>query len=353
MSEHEAVDGRELEAALRSASDVRILASFDQALHTHTQRRRQAAEQERLRRFAKQSLYEGGSMKKYILTAIMTLLLITQAYFFGVSDLMVLVFIGITAGFIYSTLIRMYEGNRKVLYAHARSDSLLHAFLSRERMLLMRFIVVLMSLFLSSILVFLIKGMVLQQGYSAFFFVIVVASLLLYRFVNEPYLPNPTKDTEYHATSAHGNEMLRIFYAVMILNLMLAAVFSAHDTFIFKTSDVDFNNFTDKAVEQSIERNESNDYSRILVNAYLLMDYAKVALTKVLVSLFSLEDNFYGFYMIISVLNLFKMIAFSFSFVLLQKGFDGAATALTPVINSSFVKGRLQADKLLDQYFRK
>jgi hypothetical protein len=65
---------------------------------------------------------------------------------------------------------------------------------------------------------------------------------------------------------------------------------------------------------------------------------AKVALAKVFVDLFSLHENFYGFYLVISALNLFKMFAFSFSFVLLQKGFDGAANALIPVMRSVFFR---------------
>lgn len=328
-----------LEAALRMASDTRMLADFKEALNAHSKRAAQATQLEQAQHFSNHTLQWALSMKKYILTAIMTGLMIGQAYFFGVSDFVVLGFVAVTAVFIYISLIKLYEGNRKTLRIYSKDGSMLHTFLSRDRTVLMRLAALISSLILSGILVFLVKGMVLQQGYLPFFTVIVVASLILYSFVNELMAPALINENLHQDISAHGNEVLRLFYAAMILNVILALAFSAHDTFAFKTSDVNFNNFTDKAVEQSFEKTESNHYSRIFINAYLLMDYAKIALTKVFVDLFDLNDNFYGFYIVISVLNLFKMFAFSLSFVLLQKGFDGAANALIPLARATLFKG--------------
>jgi hypothetical protein len=278
MNETESNLPIELEAALRTVSDDRVIASFSEALNAHAKRQEHAAKLEHARILSSQSLQWAFSMKKYILTTIITAIMIGQAYFFGVSDFVVLGFVAITAIFIYISLIKLYEGNRKMLRVYSRSGSVLHAFLSRDRTFLMRVVALFSSLTLSSILVFLLKGMVLQQGYFAFFIVIVAASLILYSFVNDLLAPAVVNDNLHQDISAHGNEVLRIFYAAIILNLILALAFSAHDTFAFKTSDVDFSNFTDKAVEKSFEKTDANHYSRIFINAYLLMDYAKVAM---------------------------------------------------------------------------
>ncbi len=325
-----------LETALCAASDERVLTSFNQALNAYTKR----AANNRLQRIL--------SMKKYILTSIMVALLIGQAYFFGVSDALVLVFVAVTALFMYNSIIKLYEGNRRTLRIYSKEGSLLHAFLSKKRTFLMRMLALTSALILSCILVFLIKGMVLMQGYWAFFAIIVIASLVLYSFVNEVTAPAMVNNNLHQDISAHGNEILRLFYATLILNFVLALTFSAHDTYVFKTSDVNFNNFTDRAVEKAFEKTESNEYSRIFINAYLLMDYAKVALTKVFVDLFDLHDNFYGFYVIISILNIFKMFAFSLSFILLQKGFDGAANALVMPTKRAILKLREGFDKSSD-----
>ncbi len=267
-------------------------------------------------------------MKKYILTTIMVLLMASLAYFFGVSDWLVALFVITTAGFVYFSMIRLYSGNRKILAMYSQPNSMLYNFLSRDRTFFMRVAAFFSSLILSSILVLLVKGMVLQQGYTPFFVVIVFSSLILYTFVNKPISSTLVNENINQEISSHGNELVRIFYAAVVLNIVLALAFSAHDTFEFKVSDVNFNNFTDRAVEQSFEKTDANHYSRVFINAYLLMDYAKIALAKVFVNLIELQDSFYIFYCVIFALNLFKMFGFSVSFVLLQKGLDGTATLL-------------------------
>lgn len=273
-------------------------------------------------------------MKKYTITSFMLLVLFGQAYFFGVNDWLTLAFILITAGFLYVSLIKIHSGNRKMLRVNSKQDSWLHTFLSQETTVAMRSIAILSSLTLSTLLVVLIKGMVLQQGYIAFFFIITVASLLLYSLINKNINSDVIDKNVNTDIAEHGSELARIFYAAIILNLILAFTFSAYDTFVFKTSDVNFTNFTDKAVEVSFDKNSQNKYSRILINAYLLMDFIKIALAKMFVDLFNLKDNFYGFYIITFALNAFKLFAFSFSFVLLQKGFDGTASFFLPHIKT-------------------
>ncbi len=270
-------------------------------------------------------------MKKYLLTTFLFIILFGQAKFFGENDLLVVAFILITSVFLFIAVIKLHAGNRRMLRVNAQPDSWLHRMLSRDSTISMRVLAAVSSLILSTILIVLVKGMVLQQGSWAFFIVIIASSLFLYPFINAN-VSNGLIDRNIHQDiSQHGNELARIFYAAIVLNLILSLAFSAYDTFEFKTSDIDIDNFSAKTVEVAVPRNPNNHFSRILINAYLLMDHVKIALAKQLVSLFDLQNNFYGFYVIIFALNMFKLFAFSFSFVLLQKGLEGAANRLTPI----------------------
>ncbi|MBW6452501.1 MAG: hypothetical protein K0A92_01810 [Methyloprofundus sp.] len=274
-------------------------------------------------------------MKKYILTTLMLLVLYGQAYFLGVNDWLALLFVFVTAIFLYVSLIKLHSGNRKMMRVNAKPGSWLYELLSKDTTIAMRLVALFSSLILSTILVVLVKGMVLQQGYLPFFVTIVIASLALYSFVNANVQSDLVDKNINSEIAQHGNELAKIFYAAIILNFMLSFAFSAYDTFEFKTSDISFSNFTDKAIASSYHKTATNQYSRIFINAYFLSDYIKVAFAKMFVDLFDLKDNFYGFYIVIFALNMFKLSAFSFSFVLLQKGFDGTAKLLLPIGKNS------------------
>ncbi|HAG52689.1 MAG TPA: hypothetical protein DCL21_02770 [Alphaproteobacteria bacterium] len=146
-----------------------------------------------------------------------------------------------------------------------------------------------------------------------------IASLALYGVING----NPgTADLDKNLNedvSSHSKKLVSIFYAAVILNIILSFSFGAYDTFNFKTSDVSFDNFTEKTLEVSINKNAFNEYTRIFVNAYILMDLVKVAIAKMFIEIFGVANNFYGFYIVIFILNSFKFFVFSLSFFLLQK----------------------------------
>jgi len=271
-------------------------------------------------------------MKKYILTAIMLSLLFIQAALYGVNDLLVLGLIILTAGFIFVSLIKLHAGNRKMMRVAAKKDSTLYKFLSSDRTFLLVVIAIFSSLLFSTVLVVLVKGLVLQHGYLPFLVTMFLSSLLIYSFLNTDVHSSTFDENAQEDIASHGNQLARILDAAIALNLILSLAFSAYDTFEFKTSDVSFENFTDKAVEQSIVGTDYNQYSRLFINAYLLMDYVKIALTKMFVELFNLQNNFYGFYIVIFFLNMLKLFAFSFSFVVLQRGFDGTANLLMPIV---------------------
>lgn len=273
-------------------------------------------------------------MKKYIITTMITMLLFGQAYFFGESDILALFFVFITAFFLYQTLIKLQSGNRKILSIHSKPGSRLYNFFTRETTIPMKIFVALLSFFTSSILVFLLKGIVIQQGYIPFFTVIIFSSMILYSFINKKIENDLMNQNINDQIVWHGSQLVRIFYAAIILNILLSLAFSAHDTYSFIESEVDFLNFADSAKALSIEKNDSNHYSRIFVNAYLIMDNIKLALANTFIELFEQQKNFYLFYGVIFILNIFKLLAFSVSIVMLQKGFEEIADKIAPSLRS-------------------
>lgn len=271
-------------------------------------------------------------MKKYIITALMMLILYGNAVLYGVNDVLVLCLILITSGILFVSIRKLHAGNKKMMRVNAKPGGVLYKYLSDDRTIMLTLLAVFSSLLLSTVLVILIKGLVLQQGYLPIFITIIIASLILYSFLNSDVQSELVERNIHDDIATHGNELARIIYSAVLLNLILALAFSAYDTFEFRTSDVSFDNFTDRAVENSIERTDSNTYSRIFINAYLLMDNIKIAMAKMFVELFEIEDNFYGFYIVILFLNMLKLFAFSISFVILQRGFDGTANKLQPIV---------------------
>lgn len=274
-------------------------------------------------------------MLKFTITALLIILMMGQAYFYGVSDVITLGFVLATSCFLFISLRKVHVGNRKILRTSTKKDSWLYQFLSNEKSLGLILITIVSSILLSSILVVLVKGLVLQHGYWPFFVVIAIASLITYNFINKNHNAKSVEDNIHEDITSHGNELISLFYSAIILNLVLSFAFSAYDTFSFKTSLISFENFTDEALKISIAKTPFNEYTRIFVNAYILMDTIKIALAKMFIDLFGLNNNFYGFYIVIFILNTFKFLAFSVSLVLLQKGLHGFAIILQPILNKT------------------
>lgn len=203
------------------------------------------------------------AMKKYIITIMMTSLLFGQVYFFGVNDWLALLFVFITAIFLYQTLIKLQAGNRKLLSVNSEPGSWAYRYLTRETTFWMRVVVTCISLITSSVLIMVLKGIVIQQGYVPFFIVIIVSSLILYGFINKRISHDIIEANINHKITQYGSQLASILYSAIILNIILSLTFSAHDTFAFMTSEVTFSNFIQKASEQAIERNQDNNYSRV------------------------------------------------------------------------------------------
>lgn len=111
---------------------------------------------------------------------------------------------------------------------------------------------------------------------------------------------------------------------IIALNILMAFILSAKDTFIFLASEVTFDNFDEVALEAAIPYNERNTLSRAVINAYVLGDAFRLALTDSVFSVFVPSGNkerfFYLFYILVLFMNLIKLVPFSVGIVVFLRG---------------------------------
>ena len=130
----------------------------------------------------------------------------------------------------------------------------------------------------------------------------------------------------------YANFVMKLVLITLIINVILAFVLSAHDTFKFATTDIGFSNFDTAATDDAIQYNGANYYTRALLNAYILADFFKIALANSLFQVFVGSDDkgsyFYVFYIFTLAFNLIKLVPFSIGFVLTARGYRQRSDSL-------------------------
>ena len=260
--------------------------------------------------------------------SMMLVLMLLQSLVFGVSDTLSLILLLMTTGVMFNAILRLQIGNKKALRANAKENSFLYAFLSKEKTILILIISIFSSLVLSTVLVVILKGIVVNHGVVALFLLVSVISFAIFSLVNKESIASSVVDDNFQPDVAkHANELMYVVIVAVSLNVVLSLLLSAHDTISLLNSNITFANFDQYAVEDSIEKNGSNYYTRIMTNLYIVLDYFKLAVTIKIIDILlpGMEDRvdwFYLFYFIVFILNIMKLFAFSLSFVLLQKGME-------------------------------
>lgn len=283
---------------------------------------------------------------RYVLAAVMLCFLSLQAWIFTTSDLLTGILVLITAIIMYRVVFDFQASNRRVARVNTREGGVLHAFLSKDKSLFTMVLSFVISFFMAFILVLILKGMVNSHGSFIFSIIIAVASISAYRFLNKGERTSELADRELASDLAnHANKVLNIIIIAFMLNLVLSLGLSAHDTFVYLTNDVTFENFDKRIVNSPhvVVDNGSNTYSMVFMNLYIVMENFKLAISSQLleslgVSLEQKHSYFYVIYFSIFFLNMFKLFTFSLSFVLLQKGFERFSTDLTPYVDKFLKK---------------
>jgi len=275
---------------------------------------------------------------------IMVTFMFMQAYMFGLNDMGSLALMLISVIVIFNTILKLQLGNRRAIRAKAKKDSWLYRFLSKESSLWMKIVSLFSSIIFAVILTVVLKGIIISHGYVALFLIIISVSFVIFGFLREDNTTSSTVSDNLQSDIAnHANNVLHIFIVAVLLNVILALLLSAHDTMFLLNSDITFLNFDNIAVHSAVEKTDSNHFTRLMINLYLLLDTFKLAVTTKIIDVMipgmnDRVDLFYLFYGTIFLLNMMKLFGFSIAFVLFQKGLEVITDNLVNFLNKYLEK---------------
>lgn len=281
--------------------------------------------------------------KRIFFSIVVVLLCIAVNQFVGLHDWITLVGLAAAALLMQPVVLEFQMGGRVILSNHLKPDGRLHHAVVSPGILAK--VIAYFAAFLLAIGFFIsLKGMMLSHGAISSLFIVALANFLLFPWLvpaNERTLERnrlvPKDETECpeNKTSLIVNEfqdsavkyasfVAGIVAVIFVLNIALAAVLSAKDVGVFMTKDVNLNNFIAEAWGISIAYSGHNEYSRSLINAYILSDHLKLALGNALFDAFFPDAEkvkyFYAFYFATFLMNLVKLMPLSIGFVVFIGG---------------------------------
>lgn len=285
--------------------------------------------------------------ERFVLAGVMLGFLSTQAWFVTTNDYITGVLTLTSAIIMYRVVFDLQASNRRVARVNTKEGGFLHSFLSKDKSIFTMVLSFIISCFMAVVLVLILKGLINNNGYMVFSIIILTSSVVVYKYLNNNPTTSKAADEELATDiGSHANKVLNILIIAFVLNLSLSAVLSAHDTYMFLTNNITFDNFSDKMLNDPhrVFYNGDNYISMVFMNIYIVMEKVKLAISSEILVLMniSLEDKkdaFYAIYASIFFLNMFKLFTFSFSFVLLQKGLERLANNCTPYVDKYIKKG--------------
>ena len=285
-------------------------------------------------------------MKRWVIVIAMTGLLFGQGFFLGFNDIITLLFLITITVLLFIILNRLQLLSKRTLRTVAKKDSWLYDFLSRDNSIFIKFWIIILALTFAMTIAILLKGLFIHHGYVAPLLVIFIGSAILYNFINKDFKSTTVENNIHEDIARHGHEMTRIFFAAIIINVLLALTISSKETYIFLSNEINIRNFDIYAYENQIDKTENNIVSRAFVNFYILANAAKVAIITKVVNEYEFLKSYYFFYLISILFNFFKLTVFSWSIVLLQRSLDRRADTATYYITQI-------RDKFRDKFSKK
>lgn len=255
-------------------------------------------------------------------TTIIALPIFFGTWLFGVNDWIgALIFCFFFVVIFYSVYtLRMTIRNSVRVYF--KEGSLLYHFFEKKDSLPQKFI----SLIVAGMLAagFSIFIAILSSLHGVFFLLLMVLmAFITLRLIGAKFGNFEEKNINDYVRS--DTNIAGFLITIIFVNFILALVFSAKDLFMFMGDVVRFRNFVFHAENISVSQSITNQYSRILINTYLVVDSFKLAVVNEVMSAFGMDldnkmKNFYIFYILVFVLNLAKLLPFSLAFVLFAQG---------------------------------
>ena len=265
--------------------------------------------------------------RKFFASTAIIVLIFFQVSLLGKNDFLSTLITLLTAIFIFFMTSKIYQSNRELLGVYAKKNSFLEEFIDRKNTILQVFVCIILSIFLSVLFVITTKGIVIKQNsYLSLLIPLFIFNILLYKFIKKD-IPTPSSMMEeniHERVARHGLLLVKILAPALLLNFILSIWFSAYDTYTFKTANINLENFVKYTAnsKDAIVSNGSNEYSKIFINAYLLMDNFKMAFTKYVTENMIKIDGYHIFFFISMLLNFIKLMFFSWTYVLLFHGFN-------------------------------
>lgn len=269
--------------------------------------------------------------RKFFASTAIIVLIFFQVTLLGKNDFLSTLITLLTAIFIFFMTSKIYQSNRELLGVYAKKNSFLEGFIDKRNTILQVFVCIILSIFLSVLFVITTKGIVIKQNsYLSLLIPLFIFNILLYKFIKKDIISSSSiMEKNIHERAArHGLLLVKILVPSLLLNVILSIWFSAYDTYTFKTVNIDLNNFEEKLLEYAlnpkgiIDPNESNKYSHILINAFLVMDNLKMIFAKLITELILKINSFHIIFFIFMLLNFIKLMFFSWTYVLLFHGFN-------------------------------
>lgn len=266
-------------------------------------------------------------MSRIIVVALFGAIVFANIKAIGYSDSLSLWIMLLAAIFLYMSLIKIHYNGKRALRVNSSKHSWLYGFLSDEPGLVGRLYASLVALTLAVTMGLMLKGLSLNHGVGVIVGVVVVASFILFPFINKP-LSTGIIDRNVHGDIVrHGSEITRIIISVILLNFIFALALSGYDVHRFLANSIPIDSFPQFAARAAIEENGENLYTKFFVNLYLLLEYGKIAISQEAAKQVGVSD-FYLFFLLLLVSNFLKMAPLSLSIVLFQKGLDASSRQL-------------------------
>lgn len=258
---------------------------------------------------------------EYFYLLFMILFLCLQSLVFGISDNFTFLLIILSTIMLFYTINKLHISSREILRNNTEKGSKLYKLLSGNSFITI-VLASIISFITSIILVIVLKGICINHGFIIVLIVIVLGSISVIWIIKKIGFSKLqiVKDNVNNNIEEHVSKFIFLFYLVIGFIVIFTITMTIFDYQQFIANDITFQNFQEEAYKNSIELNEDNYWSGILINASLIMESFKMAFTNFIFELLNMDkkDSFFISIIIIGFLNFIKFLGFSFAFVYLQ-----------------------------------
>lgn len=209
----------------------------------------------------------------------------TISYFFGRNDLYAIFLIAILSIIMLPVFRRVQMSGRMMLISHFNSKSTISAHLQKQGLLSIIISLIASILFAIGV-VLILKGITLTYGIAITMGIIFLVSLSLsWLVIGGDFFDRNIKISIDRAVKKNLNKQLadhtlyfsRIVISAVVLNIILAAIFTSADTSQFLSNQINYSNDFINAKNNAIEPHDKNQYTRVFINAYIILDNFRIA----------------------------------------------------------------------------